>query len=70
MTKPCDIHGPGHTPAEYLRALNAGHETGWWDDNGVPAPWPEDFPDPNSGWQPADHAATTEQRWNGGEPPF
>ena len=45
MTRPNDIHGPGHTQAEYLRALAAGYETGWWDDNGVPAPWPDDFAD-------------------------
>jgi hypothetical protein len=43
MTRPRDIYGPGHTQAEYLRALAAGYETGWWDDNGVPAPWPDDF---------------------------
>ena len=51
MTKPSEIYGPGFTPAEYLTALNAGHETGWWDEHGHPAPWPEDFLDPDSGWQ-------------------
>lgn len=28
----------------------AGEETGWWDDQGRPAPWPEDFDSPGSGW--------------------
>ncbi|MDJ0325208.1 hypothetical protein QMG61_15690 [Cryobacterium sp. PH31-AA6] len=28
----------------------AGHETGWWDDNGRAAPWPDDFLDPDAGW--------------------
>lgn len=26
-----------------LALLAAGAETGWWDDTGAPAPWPEDF---------------------------
>ena len=26
-----------------LALLAAGDETGWWDDTGAPAPWPEDF---------------------------
>jgi len=50
MTRLKDIYGPGHTQADYLRALAAGHETGWWDEHGIPAPWPDDFLDPNSGW--------------------
>ncbi len=36
--------------------LAAGHETGWWDEHGRPAPWPEDFWRPdgtiNPDWQP------------------
>jgi hypothetical protein len=36
-----------------LALLAAGQETGWWDDNSVPAPWPEDFFDENSAWRPA-----------------
>ena len=47
MTRLTDIYGPGHSQA----ALAAGHETGWWNEHGLPAPWPEDFLDPNSGWQ-------------------
>jgi hypothetical protein len=73
MTHLRDIYGPGFTRAEYLRALAAGYETGWWDDRGVPAPWPEDFLDPNSGWRPSgqpgpeplDHLPR-----NGDQPPF
>jgi hypothetical protein len=45
MTRLHDIYGPGFSQDEYLRALTAGYETGWWDDNCVPAPWPEDFID-------------------------
>src|SRR5574337_1370489 len=28
----------------------AGLETGWWDDTGRPAPWPDDFFDDDSDW--------------------
>jgi hypothetical protein len=71
VTRLRDIYGPGFTQAEYLRALRAGYETGWWDDNGVPAPWPEDFLDPNSGWQPASYPKSAEPQQNGDdEPPF
>lgn len=38
---------------EDLALLAAGEETGWWDDHGRPAPWPEDFDDPDSGWSTA-----------------
>lgn len=49
-----------------LALLAVGHETGWWDDHGRPAPWPEDFFDPDSGWQPAGGETTPEP----GQPPF
>jgi hypothetical protein len=58
MTRLRDIYGPGFSQDEYLRALAAGYETGWWDDNGVPAPWPEDF---------TDHDQTDQE---GDEPPI
>ena len=32
MTRLRDIYGPGFTQAEDLRALAAGHETGYWDE--------------------------------------
>lgn len=38
MTRLRDIYGPGHSQADYLRALAAGHETGYWDERGTPAP--------------------------------
>ncbi len=66
MTRPSDIYGPGFTQAEYLRALAAGYETGWWD---VPAPWPDDFHEPDHGRHPAGRTRTeptTERR----RPPF
>ena len=40
------LPGPGLTRQAYLDLLAAGHETGWYDQNGDPAPWPEDFLDP------------------------
>lgn len=36
----------------YLDQLAATGYTGWYDENGEPAPWPEDFTNPDSGWQP------------------
>ena len=70
MTRPRDIYGPGFTREEYQRALAAGYETGWWDHNGVSAPWPDDFLNPNSGWTPgSDHVKAGPQQ-NGDQPPF
>ena len=46
-----NLPGPGLTRQAYLDLLAAGELTGWWDQHGDPAPRPEDFPDPNSGWQ-------------------
>ena len=50
-----------------LAALAAGHETGWWDEHGVPAPWPEDLLDPNNGWRPGTGLPVTLEP---GQPPF
>lgn len=54
------------TQQEDLALLAAGEEPGWWDDHGRPAPWPEDFESPASGWalagEPNDPKA--------GNPPF
>jgi len=36
-----------------LTILCAGGHTGWWDDRGQPAPWPDDFFDPDTNWRPA-----------------
>lgn len=38
------------TQQEDLALLAAGEETGWWDGQGRPAPWPEDFDGPDSCW--------------------
>ena len=35
---------------EDLNILKEGGETGWWDNKGRPAPWPQDFLDPEAGW--------------------
>lgn len=69
MTNPWLDYVPGRSREEDLALLAAGYETGWWDDNGVPAPWPEDFFDPDSGWHPtaSEEEPLTPQP---GQPPF
>jgi hypothetical protein len=52
-----------------LALLAAGQETGWWDGNGVPAPWPDDFFDDRSGWRPSGSDEPPVAR-EPGEPPF
>ena len=51
--------------------LAQGYETGWWDEHGIPAPWPEDFDGhlPDGQWKSttADHEP---QAPTPGEPPF
>jgi hypothetical protein len=34
-----------------LAILAAGGDTGWWDEHGQPAPFPDDFFDPDNGWR-------------------
>lgn len=46
-----DIIGPGQSRQFYLEQLAATGYTGFYDETGTPAPWPEDFLDPASGWQ-------------------
>lgn len=54
-----------------LAVLAAGGHTGWWDESGRPAPWPDDFPDtlndPDTDWRPATSTPTTLAH---GEQPF
>jgi hypothetical protein len=57
--EPHDIIGPGHPRQAYLDILTAGGDTGWYDEHGVPAPWPDDFCDPDSRWHPTGGDATT-----------
>jgi len=45
--------GPGLSRQTYLDQLTDIGHTGWYDESGTPAPWPEDFCDPDSGWQPS-----------------
>jgi len=45
-------HPFGRTRDEDLALLADGTETGWWDEHGRPAPWPDNFLDPTSGWAP------------------
>ncbi|MDA8439784.1 MAG: hypothetical protein M0Z51_13125 [Propionibacterium sp.] len=53
-----DAFGPGHPRADYQHTLTGGHDTGWWDDNGHPAPWPDDFLDPDTHWRPDTNPTT------------
>jgi hypothetical protein len=46
-----------------LALLAAGHETGFWDDHGQPAPWPDDLDE----WRPTTIDPVTPDRR---EPPF
>ena len=39
---------PDHDRLEDLTLLEAGHETGFWDEHGRPAPWPDDIDE----WRP------------------
>src|SRR5699024_12342578 len=45
--------------AQDLALLASGQETGWWDETGRPAPWPEGFwlvdDTINVHWHPTDH---------------
>lgn len=51
------FHPFGRSEAEDLAILAVGVETGWWDESGRPAPWPQDFLDPAADWTDggADH---------------
>lgn len=35
-----------------LAILAAGGYTGWWDETGQPAPFPDDYFTPDSNWRP------------------
>jgi hypothetical protein len=49
---PYEFIGPGMPRRYYLDQLTTTGYTGWYDRHGNPAPWPEDFTAPDSGWQP------------------
>lgn len=53
--KPTDghFHPFNRTLDQDLALLAAGEEIAWWDEPGRPAPWPQDFLYPDSGWEPA-----------------
>ena len=38
-----------HELTDDLALLTAGHDTGFWDETGHPAPWPDDIDE----WSPA-----------------
>ncbi len=60
--------GPGQGRDHDLALLAAGGTTGWWNEHGHPAPWPEDFLDHDTDWHPTrnEEPATPEP----GQPPF
>ena len=73
MTDPARTWHPfGRSPEEDLQILADGGESGWWDDTGRPALWPEDFLNPATGWtngndnNPGDNRADDDP----GNPPF
>lgn len=50
-----------------LAILAAGGCTGWWDEHGQPAPWPDDFFDPDTEWRPSTNHS---DQLAAGEQPF
>ncbi|WP_253867939.1 hypothetical protein [Promicromonospora umidemergens] len=63
---------PQHWNADQRAA--ADYYTGWWDENGNLAPWPEDFflPDGtiNPDWQPSPGDTVSDEDPNPDDPPF
>lgn len=56
----------GHPPGNHhddLALLKAGFETGFWDETGQPAPWPDDFDE----WRLTSSEPITP---GSGQPPF
>jgi hypothetical protein len=49
------VPGPDERAALNAALRTHGTETGFWDDHGVPAPWPDDIDD----WTPLIHPPTT-----------
>ena len=49
------IPGPRQRAALNAALHTTGAETGFWDDHGRPAPWPDDIDD----WRPATHDPNT-----------
>lgn len=47
-TQPPPAAGPRSHPEQDLTDLAAGPEADWWDEKGRPAPWPDDFSDPDN----------------------
>jgi hypothetical protein len=54
--------GPGLSRQDYLQLLHDGHETGFWNEHGQPAPWPDDIDE----WRPQTNKINIEP----GQPPF
>jgi len=57
------IPAPGQRAELNQRLLSAGADTGFWDDHGRPAPWPDDIDQ----WRPSTAEALTTEP---GEQPF
>lgn len=50
-----------------LAVLATGGYTGWWDETGTPAPWPDDLFNADTDWRPS---TTTPTVLADGEQPF
>jgi hypothetical protein len=48
-TPPAPIPSPAQRAALNRQLHATGHDTGFWDDHGRPAPWPEDIEE----WRPS-----------------
>lgn len=56
------------TREQDLAILAGGGETGWWDEDGRPAPWPDNFLHPTLGWIPYTATITADNEPK--NPPF
>ena len=57
--------GPGLTRQAYLDQLADTGHTGWHDEHGVPAPWPEDFCGVPPAFRTADQIGSDPERTRG-----
>ena len=62
------MRAPTNQRQHDLAILATGGCTGWWDEHGQPAPWPDDFFDPDTEWRPSTTDTPTELA--PGEQPF
>jgi hypothetical protein len=56
MTSHPPIPDPGHRAELNAALLTTGADSGFWDDHGTPAPWPDDIDE----WRPSTDALNHE----------